>query len=123
MASNLGVFTFKLVTPMKTFAHQIHINKTYTTNATSLPGTIRDNEGRLQFMGAVGRFVHPMSLLQQLEEFLYGDPRVRRAPQGEDLPQQHPVGPPAHTHTHNKYTPARPQLTNIDLHYCLRVPV
>lgn len=53
----------------------------------------------LQFMGALCRFVHPMSLLQQLKEFLHWDSWVRRASQGEDLPQQHPVRPPEHTHT------------------------
>lgn len=50
-------------------------------------------------MGAVGRFVHPMSFLQQLKEFLYWDSWVRRASQSEDLPQQHPIRPPEHTHT------------------------
>lgn len=50
-------------------------------------------------MGALCRFVHPMSLLQQLKEFLHWDSWVRRASQGEDLPQQHPVRPPEHTHT------------------------
>lgn len=48
-------------------------------------------------MGAVGRFVHPVALLQQLKEFLYWDSWIWRAPQGEDLPQQHPVGPPEQT--------------------------
>lgn len=52
----------------------------------------------LQFMSALCRFVHPMSLLQQLKEFLHWDSWVRRASQGEDLPQQHPVRPPEHTH-------------------------
>lgn len=54
-------------------------------------------------MGAVGGFVHPMSLLQQLKEFFYWDSWIRRASEGEDLPQQHPIGPPEHTHTHIKY--------------------
>lgn len=31
----------------------------------------------LQFVGAVGRFVHPMSLLQQLKELLHWDSWVR----------------------------------------------
>lgn len=62
-------------------------------------------------MGAVGRFVHPMSLLQQLKEFLHWDSWIRRAPQGEDLPQQHPIGPSEHTqqHTHSQWLQIRGQ--------------
>lgn len=51
----------------------------------------------VQLMCAVGGFVHSVSLLQQLEELLHRDPRVRRPPQREDLPHQDPVGPPGHT--------------------------
>jgi hypothetical protein len=40
-----------------------------------------------------------VALLQQLEQLFYRDPRVRRAPQGEDLPQQHPKRPSADTDT------------------------
>jgi hypothetical protein len=36
-----------------------------------------------------------VALLQQLEQFLHRNPRVRRAPQCEDLPQQHPERPSA----------------------------
>ena len=68
--------------------------------ATFLPITDYNSEKHLQFMRAVGRFVHAMSLLQQLEQFFYWDTGVRRASQSEDLPQQHPIGPPEHTHKH-----------------------
>lgn len=61
----------------------------------------------LQFMGAVGRFVHPMSLLQQLKELLHWDSWVWWASQGEDLPQQHPIGPPEHTQQHTQWTQIR----------------
>lgn len=47
-----------------------------------------------QVMRAVGRLVHAVAFLQQLEELLHGDARVRRAPQREDLPEQDPEGPP-----------------------------
>lgn len=49
----------------------------------------------LQLMGAGGRFVHPVSFLQQLEELLHRHTGVGRTAQGEDLPQQHPEGPAA----------------------------
>lgn len=44
-------------------------------------------------MGARGGFVHPVAFLQQLEQLLHRDAGVRRAPQGEDLPKQHPKRP------------------------------
>lgn len=53
-------------------------------------------------MGAVGWLVHAVALLQQLEEFLHWDAGVGRATQCEDLPQQHAIGPAAHTHTHTR---------------------
>lgn len=40
----------------------------------------------IQFMSAVGRFVHSMALLEQLKELLDRDARVRRSSQSEDLP-------------------------------------
>lgn len=40
----------------------------------------------IQFMSAVGRFVHSMALLEQLEELLDRDPGVRRSSQSKDLP-------------------------------------
>ena len=54
----------------------------------------------VQLVGAVARLVHAMALLQQLEQLLHGDARVRGAPQGEDLPHQHPERPAAETETH-----------------------
>lgn len=48
----------------------------------------------LQFMRAVGGLVHPMALLQQLEELFHGNAGVRRSPQSEDLPHQDAEGPP-----------------------------
>lgn len=71
-------------------------------------------------MGALCRFVHPMSLLQQLKEFLHWDSWVRRASQGEDLPQQHTIRPPEHTqqhtHKHNEYRweVKRPEAVNAE---------
>ncbi|MGH0192807.1 UNVERIFIED_CONTAM: hypothetical protein FKN15_027355 [Acipenser sinensis] len=44
-------------------------------------------------MGAGGGLVHAVTLFEQLEELLDRDPGVRRAPQGEDLPQQDPERP------------------------------
>lgn len=46
-------------------------------------------------MSAGGGLVHAVALLQQLEQLLHRNPRVRRAPQGEDLPKQHPERPSA----------------------------
>lgn len=46
-----------------------------------------------QVVCAVGRLVHAVAFLQQLEELLHWDARVRRAPQCEDLPEQDPKGP------------------------------
>lgn len=54
----------------------------------------------VQLVGAVGRLVHAVALLQQFEEFFHWDARVGRATQREDLPQQHAVRPAASTHTH-----------------------
>lgn len=48
-----------------------------------------------QLLGAGRRFLHAVSLLQQLEELLHWDSRVRRPPEGENLPQQHSERPPA----------------------------
>lgn len=63
-------------------------------NTDSIPVVFSSLQVRhLQLVSAVGRFVHPMSLLQQLEELLHWDSRVWRTSQGEDLPQQNPVRP------------------------------
>lgn len=62
----------------------------------------------VQLVCAVGRFVHPVSLFQQLEEFFHWDPWVRRAPQGEDFPQQNAVGPPARE-KHNQVRESQPK--------------
>lgn len=48
---------------------------------------------RSQIVRAVGRLVHAVAFLQQLEELLHGDAGVRRAPQREDLPEQDTEGP------------------------------
>lgn len=54
---------------------------------------MRKSESDSQLVGAVSGLVHAMSLLQQLEQLLHGDAGVRRPPQGEDLPHQHPERP------------------------------
>ena len=56
-------------------------------------------------MRAVGRLVHAVAFLQQLEELLHGDARVRRAPQCEDLPEQDPEGPPVGSGGHSRVSP------------------
>ena len=48
----------------------------------------------LQLVGAVTGLVHTMTLLQQLEKLLHGDPRVWGAAQSEDFPEEHPKRPP-----------------------------
>lgn len=45
-------------------------------------------------MGARGGFVHAVTFLQQLEQLLHGDTRIRGPTQGEDLPQQDTERPP-----------------------------
>lgn len=45
-------------------------------------------------MGARGGFVHAVTFLQQLEQLLHGDARIRGPTQGEDLPQQDTERPP-----------------------------
>lgn len=46
-----------------------------------------------QLVCAVGGFVHAVAFFQQLEELLHRDTGVGRAPQGKDLPHQHPKRP------------------------------
>lgn len=48
----------------------------------------------LQFMCAVGGFVHAVTLLQQLEELLDRDAGVWRTSQRKDLPHQNAKRPP-----------------------------
>lgn len=48
----------------------------------------------LQLVGAVTGLVHTMTLLQQLEKLLHGDPRVWGAAQSEDFPEEYPKRPP-----------------------------
>lgn len=45
-------------------------------------------------MGACGGAVHAVALLQQFEQLLDRDTRIRRTTQSEDLPEQHPKRPP-----------------------------
>ena len=59
-----------------------------------------ERDTNVQLVGAVPRLVHAMALLQQLEQLLHWDARVRGAPQGEDLPHQHPERPAEETGTH-----------------------
>lgn len=42
----------------------------------------------LQFVCAVGGFVHSMAFFQQFEQLFHWDARVRRAAQREDFPHQ-----------------------------------
>lgn len=56
--------------------------------------------GRSQLMGAVGWLLHAVSVLQQFEELLHWDAWVGRAPQCEDLPQQHSIGPAVEEKSH-----------------------
>lgn len=46
-----------------------------------------------QFVGAVCRFVHAMTLFQQLKKLLDGDSWIRRTSEREDLPHQNPERP------------------------------
>lgn len=59
-------------------------------------GQLKKRTCCLQLMCAVRGFVHAVSFLQQLEELLDGDARVRRAAQREDLPHQNAKRPPEH---------------------------
>lgn len=47
-----------------------------------------------QFIGAIAGLVHSMPLFQQFEQLLHWHSWVRRATQGEDLPQEDTEGPP-----------------------------
>lgn len=66
--------------------------KTDVVQMAAKSGTqMRDEEediSCLQFMCAVGGFVHAVTLLQQFEELLDRDSRVWRTSQREDLPHQ-----------------------------------
>lgn len=66
-------------------------------------GQLKKRTSCLQFMCAVGGFVHAVSFLQQLEELLDRDTRVRRAAQREDLPHQNAKRPPEHRRKQRQY--------------------
>lgn len=77
-------------------------------------------------MCAVGGFVHSVSLLQQLEELLHRDPRVRRPSQREDLPHQDPVGPPGHTdgsRCEEETADTQTKLLRGNVHGCVRLRI
>lgn len=64
--------------------------KMHHTSAYTDFGGERAKPKHLQLIGAVARLVHAMALFEQLEELFNGDAGVGGAPQGEDLPHQHP---------------------------------